>query len=214
VYSVITADLVKSSEFKNKRKYVLKTLNEIFNQLKIKKKKNIHIWISDIFRGDSFQIVVSDAAYALRIALFLRSQLIQKSIVGMEFDARISIGIGSIEYLNHEKLLQSDGEAFRLSGRSIDEIPNFRRLVIKSSNEELNHVFEMISALIDAITMRWSAEQAEAISYWIFGETQTSLAKIIGISQSAIQQRLQLAGHFAIEACLNHFNSIMNKYKV
>lgn len=213
LYSVITGDLVKSRNFIDKRQIALNSLNEIFNSIKKRKNLNIEVWISDIFRGDSFQIVVSDAVYALLIAIYIRAQLIRKSMEGVPFGARISIGIGSIEYLNREKITESDGEAFRLSGRAVDEIPNYRRLIIKSSNEELNKILDVISACIDAITLRWSSEQAEAISYWIFGETQTSLAKIIGVSQSAIQQRLQRAGHFALEVCLKHFNSIIEKYK-
>ena len=214
LYSVITGDLVKSYKFKDKRQIALNTLNEIFKKLKMRKNLNTDVWISDIFSGDSFQIVVSDAEYALMIAIFIRSRLIHKSIEGMTFDARISIGIGGIEYLNQEKITESDGEAFRLSGRAIDELPNYRRLIIKSSNEELDKVFEVLSTFIDAITLRWSSEQAEAISYWIFGETQTSLAKIIGVTQSAIQQRLQLAGHFALDTCIKHFNAIIREYKL
>jgi hypothetical protein len=212
-YAVITGDLVKSSTFKEKRKDALRTLHEIFNTLKSKLPIDIDIFISDIFRGDSFQIVVSDAEYALTIAIFIRAQLIRRSIEGMAFDARFSIGIGSIEYLNQEKITESDGEAFRLSGRSLDEIPNYRRLIITSSKEEQTQTLEVLSAFIDAITARWTPEQAEAISHWIFGETQTSLAKRIGVTQSAIQQRLQLAGHFAIEACVKYFDLIVHKYK-
>jgi len=210
-YAVITGDLVKSSTFKEKRKDALRTLDEIFNTLKSKLPKDIDTFISDIFRGDSFQIVVSDAEYALSIAIFIRAQLIRRSTAGIAINTRISIGIGSIEYLNQEKITESDDEAFRLSERSLDEIPNYRRLIITSSSEEQNQTLEVLSAFIDAITSRWTSEQAEAISHWIFGETQTALAKRIGVTQSAVQQRLQLAGHFAIEACVKYFDSIIHK---
>jgi len=210
-YAVITGDLVKSSTFKEKRKDALRTLDEIFNTLKSKLPKDIDTFISDIFRGDSFQIVVSDAEYALSIAIFIRAQLIRRSTAGIAINTRISIGIGSIEYLNQEKIMESDDEAFRLSERSLDEIPNYRRLIITSSSEEQNQTLEVLSAFIDAITSRWTSEQAEAISHWIFGETQTALAKRIGVTQSAVQQRLQLAGHFAIEACVKYFDSIIHK---
>ncbi len=210
-YAVITGDLVKSSTFKEKRKDALRTLDEIFNTLKSKLPKDIDTFISDIFRGDSFQIVVSDAEYALSIAIFIRAQLIRRSTAGIAINTRISIGIGSIEYLNQEKIMESDDEAFRLSERSLDEIPNYRRLIITSSSEEQNQTLEVLSAFIDAITSRWTSEQAEAISHWIFGKTQTALAKRIGVTQSAVQQRLQLAGHFAIEACVKYFDSIIHK---
>jgi DNA-directed RNA polymerase specialized sigma24 family protein len=213
VYSVLTGDLVKSSTFGAKREDVLRTLHELFDTLKKNMPKDIDMYISDIFRGDSFQIVVSDAEYAFLIAIFLRAQLIRKSTEGFAFDARISIGIGDVEYLYREKITESDGEAFQLSGRFLDEMPTFRRFVITTSSEEQNKILEVFSAFVDALTSRWTPEQAEAVSHWIFGETQTSMAKKLGVTQSAIQQRLQLAGHFAIDACRKYFASIMQKYK-
>jgi len=213
IYAVITGDLVKSSAYREKRKDALRALEETFNMLKMKLPKESGIFISDIFRGDSFQIVVSDAGYALSIVIFIRAQLIHKSLEGTAFDARLSIGVGNIEYLDQEKISESDGEAFRLSGKSLDEIPRHRRLVMRTSSEEKNQILEVVSAFLDAIASRWTSEQAEAISHWIFGETQTSLAKRIGVTQSAIQQRLQLAGHFAIETCVKYFHSMIHSYK-
>jgi len=210
MYCVLTGDLVKSSSLKAKRKDIVIILNTLFAQLKNLENKTHEIWISDIFSGDSFQVVVSDAVFALKIALFIRAQLIQRSVRGPHIEARIAIGIGNIEYLNKNKLTESDGEAFRLSGRAINKMISYRRLIVKSDDEQLNLILEVISSLLDAITSRWTPEQAEAISFWLFGETQASLAKKMGISQSAIHQRLQLAGHFAIESCLNEFNSIFH----
>ena len=213
MYAVITGDLVKSEIFIKNRREVLDILNTVLVELNTKW-GDADLWVSNIYRGDSFQIVTNDAEQALRIALFIRAQLMQCDVTGISLEARVAVGIGDIEYLDRNSIASSDGEAFRLSGRSLEEIVAYRRLIIKTSNEALNQVLEVLSALIDAVSLRWSREQAAAISHWIFGATQVAMAETMDISQSAIQQRLQRAGHYALDTCLKHFKSILSNYKV
>jgi hypothetical protein len=158
--------------------------------------------------------VTNDAEQALRIALFIRAQLMQFFVAGISLEARVAVGTGDIEYLDRNSVASSDGEAFRLSGRSLEEIAAYRRLIIRTSNETLNLVLDVLSALIDAVSSRWSREQAAAISHWIFGATQVAMAETMDISQSAVQQRLQRASHYALDTCLKHFKSIFTKYNL
>ncbi len=214
IYAVITGDIVKSGKFSSEREKALKTLKDALNSLSNFKKKSIG-GVSDIFRGDSFQIVISEPASALEIAIYLKAQLLSKTIKGKVIDARIAIGIGKTESLNRKNIKESDGEAFRLSGSALDNISKYRRLSIKSSIDELNSQLKFISSSIDSITRRWSTEQAEAIVLWLKGSTQISISKKLGISQPAVNQRLQLGGHFTLSESFDLFKHLLDKnYKL
>jgi hypothetical protein len=214
IYAVITGDIVKSGKFGSEREKALKILKDALNSLSDFKKKSIG-GVSDIFRGDSFQIVISEPNHALEIAIYLKAQLLSKTIKGKIIDVRIAIGIGEIESLNKKNIQESDGEAFRLSGNALDGISKYRRFSINSGINELNKQLEFISSSIDSITRRWSSEQAEAILLWLSGDTQNFISKKLGISQPAVNQRLQLGGHFTLSESFELFKHLLDKnYKL
>jgi hypothetical protein len=210
IYAVITGDIVKSGKLGKEREKALKILKEALNSLSNFKKKAIG-GISDIFRGDSFQIVISDPSSALEIAIYIKAQLLSKNIKEKNIDVRIAIGIGGIESYTSEKIEESDGEAFRLSGYALDNISKYRKLSIRSNIDELNKHLKFISSSIDSITRRWSTEQAEAILLWLKGDTQISISRKLKISQPAVNQRLQLGGHFALSESFELFKHLLNK---
>jgi hypothetical protein len=212
MYAVITGDLVRSEKLLAERGEVLDRLNTTLEELRSSWGEE-GLWVSPIYRGDSFQIVADDATKSLRIALFMRAQLMRYCICGKSLEARAAIGIGDIEYLDRENITESDGEAFRLSGRSLEEIPSYRRLIVRTSIDALNPALESISALIDALSARWSREQGEAISHWLIGATQSAMAESMHISQPAVQQRLQRAGHYALAICFKQMETMLKHYK-
>ena len=214
IYAVITGDIVKSGKFGSDREKALKILKDALNSLNNFKRKSIG-GISDIFRGDSFQLVISEPAHALEIAIYLKAQLLSKTIKGNNIDVRLAIGIGKIESFKEKKVEESDGAAFRLSGNALDNISKYRRFAIKSGIDELNKQLEFISSSIDSITRRWSPEQAEAILLWLRGDKQISISKKLKISQPAVNQRLQLGGHFTLSESFELFKHLIDKnYKL
>jgi predicted XRE-type DNA-binding protein len=214
IYSVITGDLVKSSSLRSNRREVLKRLKEIIKSAeKLETEKNEFIIFSDIFRGDSFQGVISKPAQSLKVALFIQAELNKKRIGKESPETRIAIGLGTIDSFNKNKIEESDGEAFHNSGQALDEIKSYRRLSILSPWEEVNENLNLLASLLDAIIQRWSPEQAEAISLWLQGKNQKSISEKLGISQPAVQQRLKIAGLFAIKDAIKYFNAIVDKYK-
>jgi len=214
IYSVITGDIVKSRKFGSDREKALRILKDALNSLSDFRGKSI-LGVSDIFRGDSFQMVISEPDSALEIAIFLKTRLLTETIKEKNIDVRMAIGIGKIESLNKENIPESDGEAFRLSGNALDGISKYRRLSIKSGTDELNKQLEFIASSLDSITRRWSPEQAEAILLWLSGNTQTSISKNLGVSQPAVNQRLQLGGHFTLKKSFELFKHLIEKnYKL
>jgi len=213
IYAVITGDIVKSGKLGSDREKALKMLKDTLNSLNNFKKKSIG-GISDIFRGDSFQIVISEPKHALEISIYLKAQLFSKTIKGNSIDVRIAIGIGEIESFDEKNIQESDGEAFRLSGNALDNISKYRRFSIKSNIDKSNKQLEFISSSIDSITRRWSPEQAEAVLLWLSGKTQTSISKKLGISQPAVNKRLLLAGHFTLKESFELFKFLIEEYKL
>lgn len=168
----------------------------------------------EVYRGDSFQMIVDKPEEVMKIAVLIRAALKSKTIhetntgnLSLErlWDARIAIGIGSID-METAKVVESTGEAFQLSGNQLDSIkktPN--RLSFMSSWDDLNPQYQLITKLSDTIINRWTNYAAEvAYRYLLYGETQQQMAKALNISQPAIHRRLLTANIDAIEEMLNY----------
>lgn len=214
VYGVITGDLIKSVEFRASRNEILFRLKEILASApKLAAHEEEFIIFSDIFRGDSFQGILSRPSSSLKIALYIQAELLRKPVGDVHVESRLGIGLGPVDFLDKNRIVESDGEAFRLSGQALDQTDKYRRLTMLSLSEEINQHLNLLAVSLDAVMQRWSNEQAEAISYWLQGQTQESIAHTLGIKQPAVHQRLQLAGHFAIKGALEYFAWLMEKYK-
>lgn len=214
IFGVITGDLIKSGEFRGSRKEVLSRLKEILQSApKLEFHKDEFIIFSDILRGDSFQGVFSEPSSSLKIALYIQTELLREPVGSSPLESRLGIGLGPVESLIKERVVESDGVAFRLSGQALDQMDKYRRMIMLSDSDEMNRHLNVLAASLDAIMQRWSNEQAEAISLWLQGNTQESIAAELGIKQPAVHQRLQLAGHFAIREILDYFTWLTENYK-
>ncbi len=214
VYGVITGDLIKSIEYRASRNDVLLRLKKILlSAAKLETHEDEFIIFSDIFRGDSFQGILSRSSSSLKIALLIQAELLREQVGSVRIESRLGIGLGPVDFLDKNRIVESDGVAFRLSGQALDKTDKYRRLTMLSPSEEINQHLNMLSAALDAIMQRWSSEQAEAISFWLQGNTQESIAHMLGIKQPAVHQRLQLAGHFAIREAQEYFARLTKKYK-
>ncbi len=119
----------------------------------------------EFFRGDSFQIIVNHPEEAMRLSILLRAGLKANTPIDskMLWDARLSLGIGTIAYEGKD-IAVSDGEAFQYSGRGLDKIGK-KRLVVKSRWEEVDNELRVSSAFADNIISAWTRSQAQAVYY-------------------------------------------------
>jgi predicted DNA-binding protein (UPF0251 family) len=221
IYAVLTGDLIGSSRFRiQQREEVLSILKDSF-------KKISHDIIESqfvVFRGDSFQGVLSRPDEALNAALIIRASLLSKfKGKRTRLDARIAIGIGTIDYLPPDQAGEGDGEAFRNSGLELDKMKKSEQnLIIRTPWTEINEELRTECALLDALIQRLTKEQAEAIAYQlpkreylvqdqvIIEEiTQEKIATILSISQPALSQRLKTSGYWAAQAFLERFKMII-----
>jgi hypothetical protein len=213
--AVITGDLVRSRLYATRRADVLDRLETILKQAAVLEDPSRDVVrFSRIFRGDSFQGLVIHPEKALRIILYIRSELLQIRIETHQAEVRLGLGIGRVGNLNTENIEASDGEAFRLSGRALDALKGsrqkYRRFSFLSEQVEINPGLAMLAAALDAIIQSWSVEQAEAVSHWLLGKTQAEISRILKIRQPAVQQRLRLAGHFALGIALEYYESLFH----
>jgi hypothetical protein len=217
---IITADIVASSKLPPAMR------EELYTELKacmqsLKKSR----WIAnfEMFRGDSLQCVAAHKEQCLRVALMVRAFM--KSYIAAEEkelykrkgnttkgyfqadqDIRLSIAIGPVDFYNQKNLAQSDGEAFRLSGEGLDALKGAAyRMSFKSKDSNLTEWMEPTIMLLDAVLQKWTNNQAEAVLYKLKGRREEEISKALGITQSAVNQRLKTSQWFAIEKLLHYF---------
>lgn len=110
IYAVITGDLVGSSRFKidKQREEVLSNLKDSFKKIE---SPDIIASPFAIFRGDSFQGIISHPEEALKLAIILRANLLSKfKGKKVRLDARIAIGLGSQLIIYPKKMLEKEME--------------------------------------------------------------------------------------------------------
>lgn len=148
---VITGDIVGSSKLNiEERKLAIETIRKtVENQSLV---DDIKV---EFFRGDGFQFIVNQPKYTAKVAVILRTKLRTKG-----WDARLSIGIGTVEYLDSKSIGLSYGEAFLYSGKGLDNIGE-RRLVLGMKdcklNKELSQIIESIDEILEEIDYNQSS---------------------------------------------------------
>ncbi len=210
-YAVITGDIVESSQAEGVQKDDLnESLKEAFKNINEISKKSETFPNFDIFRGDSFQGLLSDSSDALKAGILIRAMLRKKqpSDVKSSWDARIAIGTGSVDYLP-ENISEGDGEAFQNSGPVLDNLKGDFRLAVKTPNDEINDELNASCALLDAVIAKWTPNQAEIVIMLLNGMAPKAISKKLGISQAAVHYRVKGAGWFAVEILLKRYETLL-----
>ncbi len=193
--AVTTGDVIASTDFVE-RTALPHILREAFGG--VERRLGPPIRPFEIYRGDSFQGVV-EPEHALLAATIVRTRLRAVRLEGSPrsgaLDARVAIGIGSVEHAS-TRVVESDGEAYRQSGRALDRMARAKetcRLRVEGPNVPAQ--VHITVQLLDAIVSTWSVPVAESafIAMTETDLTQADMAKRQGVSQSAVSQRLSAA---------------------
>lgn len=144
-----------------------------------------------VYRGDSFQVLLPDARDAFLAALLIRSAVRS----GADCDARVAIGIGSVSY-RADSVLESDGEAFSRSGRLLSTLMEKDVTLGVASpwpafDRDMNVAMKLALIAVDD----WSQASAGYVHLALANPqaTQEMLANQLGIGQSAVSMRRQRA---------------------
>jgi len=142
----------------------------------------------ELFRGDAFQLLLSNPEEALYTAMRIKAEF--KSIKG--HDLRMAIGIGGVYHLA-ERVGESNGDALIRAGSIIDRLPEMHTTLAIATpwpefDEWANPTLAMSAALMD----KWLVNYAEAIAIVLkFPDiTQTEQAKRLKIKQNTLSERL------------------------
>src|SRR5690606_2240437 len=80
----------------------------------------------DLFGGDSWQMYLAQPEQALAAAIHFRATLFADTGI----TTRLAIAVDTIDFLNAEKLSESDGAAFRRSGRTLEELRSTETAIV------------------------------------------------------------------------------------
>lgn len=215
IQGVITGDIIDSTQIEiNMRAELLSVIKDTVAD--IGKYINSKVEV-EIYRGDSFQILISNPIEALRVAILVRLGIqyrtpqIEKNRSKNKWDARISLGIGDITF-HSNSIVESDGEAYRNSGREFDQLGKNDRFAIRTPWEELNEELKVSSKFADIMINGWNNSQIEVNYHYLLEQiSQKELARKIFLSPQALSKRIIGSKVEAIELFIQRYERIIKK---
>jgi hypothetical protein len=206
-YAVITGDIINFTKLDNEQRQTLIEATEKLLKSWVEKPND-----AEVFRGDSYQLVMDDIYQAIRrsIQLICWFKKTSDDANGTSLSSRVSVGIGPIAYKG-KSVLDSDGEAFHQSGRNFDKMGADEFLVIKTIHEQINQQIAIILNFVNLIINQWTTSQAEAIYLALEGYTQSKMAEELGVNQGAVNNRLKVAKWKEVEKGINYIIQLVTK---
>lgn len=222
-HAIITGDIVSSRKIEPAVREKLYTdLAKFLSTLKGKFLRSY-----ETYRGDSIQCESLSIESSLRLALLIRTYVMSYSVdtkpevpkplfpkgySNSEFDIRLAIGVGEVDFIKRKKISSSDGEAFRLSGEGLDSLKDENeRLVFSTGNELLKQDIEPVVVLLDAMAQKWTLNQAQLIFNKLQNKKDEEISHFLKVSLSAVNQRKKTAQWYAIEKALLYFENKLSK---
>ncbi|ACU04491.1 MULTISPECIES: hypothetical protein [Pedobacter] len=205
--AVITGDIINFTRLNaaNRKKLIEDT--ELLLKRWIKEKQN-----AEIFRGDSYQVLFDDIFEALtksiQLICWFKKHSDEKNKIYLS--TRISIGIGAVSYRG-KNVLNSDGEAFHLSGRNFDTMKEGEFLTIHTNNERKNAGIKIILSFINKYIANWTMAQSEVIFLLLEGKTQQEIAEYLSLSQPSVNSRLKSAGWKEFEPTMRYIAELVKQ---
>lgn len=155
----------------------------------------------EVYRGDEFQVEVSNPEEVLLIAILIKAHL-----RAIKSDARMSIGFGDKTH-DAEKISESNGSAFIHSGELFETLKKQKvTLALRTGDinfdEKLNLMLQLALTFMDS----WLVQSAEFVAKAIENPTlsQEELGQKLGINQAAVSRR-QKRAQFELIMNLNRY---------
>lgn len=202
---VISGDVVDSTQLSATQfERVLEQVRLVQGGISKAHKQNAH----SIARGDEFQSVVYNISDILRYTLLYRLSI---KALGKEFDCRISFAIAQQNQLR-DKVDESTGEAFTLSGRALKALKS-ERLVFNSDQTQFNERFELLFRYLDKQVSELTARQCEVILPLLENISKDkksmnviALAEHLGVANATVSKSLKASGWSLIEDLNTQFS--------
>ena len=209
-FAVITGDIVGSSDLTvPDRRRLVTMISESSRQLRKILGKAVPLDV-DVFRGDSWQLLLTDPILSLRTSLMFRA-LLRWKMESSTFDTRLAIGIGTVDMVPRRRVSEGSGEAFRASGLALDSMKK-RRMAFAFPGSDVQAPLDALVGLLDEIALHWTDRQARAVVGAMQGWTQRKIAATwedSGITQQAVALHLEAAGWHAVEGAILEFERFL-----
>ncbi|NBC58073.1 MAG: transcriptional regulator [Bacteroidetes bacterium] len=156
----------------------------------------------EVFRGDSFQLVVSKEK-AILASIHIKSAIKQFE----DLDVRIGIGLGKQNYKSNQ-ITESNGPAFVRSGESFDTLKK-QQMILKSDNKTFDDTINLMLCLSLLTADRWSPTVAKIIKLSIENPNlkQKERADKLNRSQSSISEALKRGGFDEMMMMNNYYKN-------
>ncbi len=208
--AVITGDIINSTAIPiGQRAFLLQLLDKIIRDL-----GHLCSLRYEMFRGDSFQILVDKEELALHIAVLVRAGLRMNTPKEANeiWDARVAIGVGSVDFIS-DNIITSDGEAFHYSGRALEELGK-NNLVVKTRWKNVNEELKVSTMFADDIISNWTPTQSFVIYQSLaFQKNQKEIAKLQKKSSQNISKISLLAKEKLIRLYINRYYDLITLNK-
>jgi hypothetical protein len=106
----------------------------------------------ELFRGDSWQVLIQKPEFALYIALFYRAYLKAKMQID-SIDARMAISVGTVDFIESSFGI---GNAYKISGKALDK-KGKRKLKFVSDILSDSEILNLIIQNSDFISLKWTS---------------------------------------------------------
>lgn len=206
--AIITGDIVDSTKMVAEERNSMLRMLQSFPDLLLPLTK-IDL---EIFRGDSFQIRVVNPVESLTVALAIRAHIRSYKFAehNRQWDARLSIGIGTIEYENGT-LATSDGEAYRVSGRGLDSIGK-SRLIIETPWEDVNKELRVTTAFADDLITDWTQSQSRVIFQSLTTDlSHAEIGNLLGITRQMVDKALRAGKADLMNLYITRFKELIKE---
>jgi hypothetical protein len=209
VTAVITGDIIRSTDILGDYREVLHRIaNDIRDQI------DKHFLI-DVYRGDSFQAISRNPEKGLLILLLIKAglkrQQTEKNRQTIQWDARMSMGIGKlVTYPKDNNLSELTGEPFTKSGRSLDSMKDKgKEIAIVTGEEKQDKELIAVLPMVEAIVTKWTTAQASAVylSLLYKGITQKEIGDRLGKTQVAVSKSLDISRIDALTPYIRRFET-------
>jgi hypothetical protein len=206
--AVLTGDIIRSRSLQPRQlESVRSSLTNAVDVVRQDWKRGLVKGRPEFFRGDGWQLLLTDPAMALRVAVFLRASLLAGGVA----DSRIAIGLGEGERISPKRVALSTGEAFVLSGRALDEMTQYSNMTIEipQSAGPLSGWLPVVGHLCNSFIEQWTRRQAEIVCVAI-DPREPDYEKVAhalkpAISKQAVAKGLGGANWHAIREAVRQF---------
>jgi hypothetical protein len=206
-FAVLTGDIIRSTSLsQNELEAVRKTLFDSVDDLKSWRRGLVRGKL-EFFRGDAWQLLLTEPGRALRAGVFLRARLISQGLA----DSRISIGLGTVQNISSNRVSLSTGQAFISSGHGLDSMTQYSRMTIETDSSVglLSTWLPVIGLLCDAVIKGWTSRQAEIVTYAVDPEepTHEQIAARLEptTAKQTVTKALSGANWYSLRECIKRF---------